>query len=171
MFDTTPYQECIVEVHPSTVQKVIAVESGGNLLALNINGTQQPQKPTTKAQAIKVAHDYIQRGYSVDLGLMQVNSKNLSRYGVTVEDMFEPCANLKIGSRILYDAYQRAWQNNNEPQAALQVALSIYNTGSPQRGFNNGYVRKYTNNALVIAPRTTSASNARTTLDFGDFYD
>lgn len=171
MFDTTPYQECIFEVHPHTIQKVIAVESNGNPLALNINGIQQPRKPTTQAQAIKVAHDYIQRGYSVDLGLMQVNSKNLSRYGVTVEEMFEPCANLKTGSRILYEAYQRAKRNNSDPQAALQVALSLYNTGSVQRGFNNGYVRKYTSNALVTAPVSATASRARTTLDFGDFYD
>ena len=171
MFDTTPYQECIAEVHPGTIQRVIAVESGGNPLALNINGTQQPRKPSTKKQAIKMAHDYIRQGYSVDLGLMQVNSRNLPRYGVTVEDMYDPCINLNIGSRILYDAYQRAWKNNNNPQTALQVALSIYNTGNAERGFNNGYVRKYTHHALTIAPHAASASIAKTTLNFDDFYD
>lgn len=170
MFDITPYQECIVEVHPNTVQRVIGIESGGNPLAINVNGTKQPQKPTTKTSAIALAKDYIQRGYSVDLGLMQVNSRNLLRYGVTLEQMFDPCINIKTGNRILYEAYQRARRTHQEPQAALQVALSLYNTGDPRRGFNNGYVSKYTHQYVKKASNNKAPMLARTTLDFSDLY-
>lgn len=172
MFDLSPYQACIHSVHADTVQRVIAVESGGNRLALNVNGGRQPPKPTSTKEAIALAERYIRAGYSVDLGLMQVNSKNLSRYGVTVAQMFDACANIRTGSTILYDAYQQAWQQHPEPQLALLGALSAYNTGSLQRGFANGYVGRYTHKTAGAARVSASPPSPASDLpDFSQFYD
>lgn len=167
MFDITPYSECIIDVHPSTMQRVIAVESGGNPFAININGTTRQHHPTNKYDAIRIANNYIQRGYSVDMGLTQVNSKNLRHYGVSVADMFDSCINLKTGSHILHDAYNKAWQSKQDPQGALQMALSIYNTGNTWRGFRNGYVERYTHHPMNSA---TGINISSTTIDIGDLY-
>jgi type IV secretion system protein VirB1 len=84
-------------------------------------------------------------GHTVDMGYMQVNTANLAKLGHTVEDMFDPCMNLKAGSAILSAAYAMALPLHKNEQAALQAALSAYNTGSFQRGFDNGYVARYIN--------------------------
>ncbi|MFB1079559.1 lytic transglycosylase domain-containing protein [Photobacterium damselae] len=148
MIDVTPYTLCINEVHPSMIQKIIAIESSNNPLAINVNiikGRKKPKykQPRTKKEAIQLANYYIRNGHSVDLGYMQVNSNNLKHYGVTVSDMFNPCNNIFIGSTILLEAYQRSIKVTPNPQIALHHALSIYNTGNMYRGFKNGYVQKY----------------------------
>jgi type IV secretion system protein VirB1 len=167
-FDVTPYQACFEDVHPSTLQRIIEVESGGNPIALNINGAVLPRKPKSKEEAIDIAQQYIDKGYSVDVGFMQINSKNFARYGVTLSSVLDPCTNIKTGSRILHDAYQRAYQQEGNAQSALLVALSIYNTGNTQRGFKNGYVGKYTGKYTF----STSPTNfAITTIDIDGLYD
>lgn len=170
-FDISPYMTCLSDVHPSTIQRVIAVESGGNPLALNINGAALPRQPKNKKEAIEIAQHYIDKGYSVDVGLTQVNSKNLPHYGVTLSSVLDPCTNIKTGSRILYDAYQRAYRLEGDAQSALLVALSIYNTGDSRRGFRNGYVGKYTRYTPSIINPATSTINSDTTIDLDGLYD
>ncbi|WP_299697717.1 transglycosylase SLT domain-containing protein, partial [uncultured Vibrio sp.] len=60
---------------------------------------------------------------------MQINTTNLRAYKVSMEDMFDPCQNITVGSKILYEGYQRALRINSEPDMALKIALSYYNTG------------------------------------------
>ncbi|WP_235424026.1 lytic transglycosylase domain-containing protein [Citrobacter koseri] len=170
MYDVTPYLTCIHEVAPHTIQKVIAVESGGNPLAININGLSRYKSPhpTTRADAIATAQHWIKLGYSVDMGLMQVNSHNLAAYGTTVADMFTPCTNIRTGSRILYNAYQSARSKEPRPSMAVQYALSMYNTGSMERGFRNGYVQKYVSTALQLP---FSRPSHGTTIDTSSLYD
>ncbi|MGF1877450.1 lytic transglycosylase domain-containing protein [Photobacterium frigidiphilum] len=175
MFDIAPLEHCINQVHPAMVQKIIAVESANNPIAINVNilkGKPKPRytPPKTKAAAIRLANDYIKQGHSVDLGLMQVNSNNLTHYGVTVNDMFNPCKNINVGSTILYEAYQRALRTKKEPQIALRHALSIYNTGNMTYGFKNGYVNRYT---PYESPKTAPASlyTNETTIPLGNLYD
>ena len=136
---------CAVGVHPLTMSKVIDVESGRVPHALNVNKLRGPQpRPTSAQEAADLAHRYIALGHSVDLGLAQINSRNLAALGVTVEQMLhDPCANLAAGARILSAGYARAAAAHGPGQGALQAALSAYNTGSLTRGFGNGYVAKY----------------------------
>lgn len=170
MFDVTPYAECLFQVHPATATQIIRHESGGRKFAINVNvpsGKPRPVyiQPKNRHDAITLSKRFIQQGYSVDMGLMQVNSKNLPRYGVTTEEMFDPCINIRTGSRILYDAYQRTARTTPDSQAALLKALSIYNTGNMQRGFTNGYVARYTGHHTRLPAPTT------TVIDMGDLYD
>ena len=134
---------CAPYVAPATLEAVISVESGGNPLAIHVNhGPNPPAAHTLKEAAAKAAH-LIGQGYSVDLGLMQVNSRNLVALGYSVEDMFNSCTNVEAGATILTEDYARAVLSATPGQPALRVALSLYNTGSPVDGFANGYVSRY----------------------------
>jgi type IV secretion system protein VirB1 len=135
---------CAPQVAPPTIQAIIQVESGGNPLAIGINGPfKLPYRPANVNDAARLAKRYIQAGYSVDLGLMQINSRNLKGLGYTVEQMFDPCLNLQAGARILQRGYRGATKRYGEGQEALRAALSAYNTGNYEDGFKNGYVAKY----------------------------
>lgn len=102
---------------------------------------------------MRIAQSYIAQGYSVDVGLMQVNSTNLPRLGLTIADSFDPCTNIAAGAQILREGYAAAAQAEpGQPQRALRIAFSRYNTGDAQRGFHNGYVRKVEAAAEVVVP-------------------
>jgi len=143
---------CAPMVAPHTTEKIIQVESGGNPLAININGAPLPRTPRDAMDAAALAREYIQQGYSVDLGLMQVNSRNLSELGYSVEDMFSPCKNIDAGGRILAGFYASARPQYPDEQSALRAALSAYNTGDFSRGINNGYLARY------FSPNTAAAA-------------
>ncbi len=135
---------CAANVAPVTLEAVIRVESRGNPLALHVNGVQvQPPPAMNVAEAIGVAESYIRRGFSVDVGLMQINSRNLAALGMTVEHALDPCANIRGGAEILTADYAEAARRQGEGQPALRAALSAYNTGDFSRGFRNGYVARY----------------------------
>ncbi len=134
---------CAPTVAPTTVQQIIQVESKGNPLALNVNGARLSRQPRDATDAAALAREYIAAGYTVDMGLMQVNSANLPKLGYSVEDMFDTCKNLRAGATVLTNFYTLARTRYAEPQAALMAALSAYNTGSFTLGFANGYVAKY----------------------------
>jgi type IV secretion system protein VirB1 len=135
---------CAANVAPATLEAVVRVESGGNPLALDVNGLVGPQPhPATVADAVRQAERYIRRGYSVDLGLMQVNSRNLATLGYSIAQVLDPCTNIRGGAAILTANYAEAVRSRGEGQEALQAALSAYNTGNFYRGFANGYVAKY----------------------------
>lgn len=168
MIDITPYEMCIQDVNPATIQQIINVESKGNILALNVNGTRQPRPARTKEEAIKIAAAFIKQGYSVDMGLMQINSNNLKKYGISLKSVFDPCVNIRTGSQILHNNFDSAIKTNSEPQKALQIALSMYNTGDKWRGFSNGYVSKYTHHPLTVSPSTLDTT---IDIDIGDLYD
>jgi type IV secretion system protein VirB1 len=139
---------CAPGVHPSTIKEIVRVESAGNPLAVNINTKNGVRlrpaiKIKTMEEAIAVSYAAMRRGHTVDMGYMQINSANLPKLGYTVENIFYPCANIKAGAAILSSAYARALPKHKNEQAALQEALSVYNTGNRRWGLENGYVAKY----------------------------
>jgi type IV secretion system protein VirB1 len=135
---------CAINVSPVTLKAIVDVESAGNPLALNVNRISGPQpQAASVAEAVSDAESYIAQGYSVDIGLMQVNSRNLAALGFTIQQMLDPCTNVQGGARILTAYYAQAVSMFGEGQDALRAALSAYNTGSFYRGFKNGYVARY----------------------------
>ena len=156
---------CAPYVAPATLAGVIQVESGRDPLALHVNGVStQPPAPRTKAEAVTVAERFIARGFSVDLGRMQVNSRNLAMFGVTVAQMLEPfaCDNVRVGADILAADYRRAAEVYGEGQTALRAALSAYNTGSFYRG--GAYVARYVGPRVpaLQAPPSAMVKDGRT---------
>ncbi len=152
---------CALNVAAATLEAVIAVESSGNPLALNVNGLEGRQpRASTPEEAATLARQYIAAGYSVDIGLMQINSRNLNALGYTVEQVLDPCTNVRGGATILTADYVKASQRFGQGQPALQAALSAYNTGTFWRGFENGYVAKYHGGAIIPAVSITSIHTA-----------
>ena len=100
------------------------------------------------ADAVATAKRYIAAGYSVDLGLGQINSRNMRKLGLNWETVFDPCTNIAALGQILTQNYQ-AVADGRHPQSALRLAISLYNTGSTSRGFRNGYVAKVVGDAGV----------------------
>ncbi len=145
MVDAALIQACAPNVAVETVQAVIRVESDGDALALASNrpGGAVRLHPQDLAEAVNLALQEIHAGYSVDVGLMQVNSKNLRRFNFTIAQAFAPCNNIRAGAAILSDAYHGATNKHGEGQPALRAALSAYNTGDFAAGFTNGYVARY----------------------------
>lgn len=157
--------QCAPGVAPETVQAIVQVESRGAVLALGINGPAGRVVPGDAQQAVRLARQYIEAGYSVDLGLMQVNSKNLAGLGLSLERIFEPCTNLRAGALILSQAYDAAAARYGEGQRALRAALSAYNTGRFEAGWRNGYVARYVSVGGAAAPPNPMAAATRVPVD------
>ena len=140
--------QCAPSVAPETVLAIIQTESSGEPFALNVNGGRQPARQNSAADAAATAQRYVAAGYSVDLGLGQINSRNMRWLGLTWDTVFDPCTNVAALARVLTTNYNSV-KVGRDPQTALRVALSMYNTGSQTRGFHNGYVAKVERNAGV----------------------
>jgi type IV secretion system protein VirB1 len=140
--------QCAPTVAPETVLAIVQTESSGEQFALNVNGGRQPGRQTNAADAAATARRYVAAGYSVDLGLGQINSRNMRWLGLTWETVFDPCTNVAALARVLTTNYNSV-KAGRDPQTALRVALSMYNTGSQTRGFRNGYVAKVVGNAGI----------------------
>jgi type IV secretion system protein VirB1 len=148
---TTLAAGCAPMTAPSTLAAVAKVESGFDPLAIGVNGAHRRQlHPSSRAEAVITATRLIASGQNIDLGLAQINSANLMRLGLTVERAFDACANLEASGRVLQTAYSLSLTEAGHPNLAVLKALSIYNTGRPDRGFRNGYVAKVMAAAATI---------------------
>ena len=150
--------QCAPTVAPETVLAIIQTESSSEPFALNVNGGRQPVRQSNAADAAATARRYVAAGYSVDLGLGQINSRNMGWLGLTWETVFDPCTNVAALGRVLTTNYNSA-RAGRDPQSALRVALSMYNTGSQTRGFQNGYVAKVVGNAGIADTATAQEPN------------
>ncbi len=118
------------------------------------------RQPRQATEAARVARTLLSGGANLDLGLAQINSDNLDWLGLTVEDTFDPCLNLRAAATVLRAGYRPAGESASHRQSALRIALSRYNTGDAQRGFRNGYVARVEQAAVTLnlaAPLTATA--------------
>ncbi|HZZ33061.1 MAG TPA: lytic transglycosylase domain-containing protein [Phenylobacterium sp.] len=150
---------CAPGVAPETLLALARAESGLDPLALEVNGAQASAlRPQSLAEAVERTRALLAAGASLDLGLAQINSSNLARLGLTVESAFDPCRSLAAGAVLLHEAYASARRDSADPQAALRLALSVYNTGDQARGFRNGYVARVVAAAGREAPAPAPAA-------------
>lgn len=141
---------------------VVKTESSFKPFSIGINksAARLSRQPQTKDEAVSTARWLISSGYNIDLGFSQINSANLKRLRMSVDDAFDPCANLAGGAAILTENYKAALLTKRDPQTALLAAISTYNTGNQIGGFRNGYVRKVTANASRHSARPVESSPA-----------
>ncbi|HDX6248774.1 TPA: lytic transglycosylase domain-containing protein [Campylobacter fetus subsp. venerealis] len=152
------------------IRQIIQVESNNNPLAINVNKIGS-FTPKTKDEAVNLAKEYIAKGYSVDIGLMQFNSKNLNStlfLNYSIDDLLDVCKNIKAGSDLFYLAYKSTNQNLSKTQR-ISKALSIYNTGNEKSGFNNGYVKKYAQFYDLKDYENAKKSNTKLVLEFNEY--
>jgi len=129
---------CAPGVGPRTMSSIVAVESGGDPLAIHDNTSGRSYHPGSPDAAARLASTLIGLGHSVDLGLAQINDANLPGLGLSVRSVFEPCTNVRAGAAILSGAYRLARAKFGDGQFALRRAIGAYNTGSLARG--DGYI-------------------------------
>ncbi|MGC9272170.1 lytic transglycosylase domain-containing protein [Acidiphilium sp.] len=147
---------CAPSVAPGTLASIAGTESGFDTLAIHDNTTGLDLPAASRDAAISTARALIAAGHSVDLGLMQINSANLGRLGLTVQTAFDACASLGAAGRLLVMDYRPG--RSGDDQSALQAAFSRYNTGSPVYGFQNGYVERVVATARHVVPEINPAA-------------
>ena len=120
-------------------------ESGCHPYILNVAG--KDVRPRTKDEAVRIARAAMRAGRSVDIGIMQINSFWLRKYGWKVEQVLEPRNNVKVGVWILAQEIRRhglSWR-----------AVAYYHTPlhrNPERGraYSQSIVRHVRN---ILAER------------------
>ena len=93
---------------------------------------------------------------------MQINQANFSHYGVTARQLFDPCTNLTVFSKIITDCYLRG--------GTLKRALSCYYSGNfdtgqkPEAAFSQtSYLQRvgYTTPDKYVVPSTQADKQAQ----------
>jgi len=118
---------------------IVRVESGCDSLAIHDNTTRRSYHPRDRADAEVIAQQLLGARHSLDLGIGQINDVNLKAQGLNVQTVFDACANLAAGARILSPNYAFATRRYGAGQVALRHAIGMYNTGMLDAG--KGYIR------------------------------
>lgn len=133
-------QECAPGIATEAVVPLVMTESGGDALQINVNKGPRVRAGSV-AEGAAIVRRYMVAGYTVDVGLAQINSANFASLGVTVEQAFEPCTNLGLAASVLRQGYGLA-SRHYAGLDAISATYSLYNTGTLTRGFRNGYVAR-----------------------------
>lgn len=122
-------------VPQEVMQHVVRVESSRNPFAIGVVGGYLERQPRTLEEALAAVQMLKAEGYNFSVGIAQVNRYNLAKYGIrTYAEAFEACPNLRAGSRILRECYDRAQDWGK--------AFSCYYSGNFVTGYEHGYVQK-----------------------------
>jgi type IV secretion system protein VirB1 len=152
-------QACSGPVAPATMASIIATESGGYPWAIYVNGMgpSGSMRFPTKQSAIAAAIHYIRAGYKVDMGLAQIDSENLGRLGLSVQQAFDPCTNVRAGATIMAGAYVQAIKAGYAPGVdALTHGFEAYNSGSTSGDYS--YAQRVWAHAGVRLPDYVSGN-------------
>ncbi|RSV14912.1 type VI secretion protein [Sphingomonas sp. ABOLF] len=159
---------CAPEIATEAVVPLVVTESGGDSLRININRGPRVRAGSL-AEGATIVRRFMAAGYTVDVGLAQINSANFSRLGVTVEQVFEPCTNLRLASTVLQQGYGLASRFYTGLDA-ISATYSLYNTGRLTRGLRNGYVGRVWSAATAMgsiqAAPTPSVTQRPATLPY-----
>lgn len=155
-------QQCAPWASSQTMAAIVRRESSFQPLSIGINakGYRLQRQPVTKEEAIATAQWLIQNGFSVDLGLGQINSKNLAKLNLNVSSVFDECRNIAAAATLLSWNFDAAKSKVAGDQQALLAAISTYNTGNMVSGFQNGYVQGVVAAAGVPMPVGAPAPQA-----------
>jgi type IV secretion system protein VirB1 len=141
---------CMPSADIDTLAAIVKTESSFHPFALSLNhpGTLADRaglppgklylktQPTSKPEAIAWGELLIRQGYTLSVGLMQVSTES----GWGVATLLDPCRNIQIGWNIFLEKYNQAAGRAGPGNLAFLQALSLYNSGSLNAGFSNGYV-------------------------------
>jgi hypothetical protein len=189
---------CAHGIDPTIQAAVVAVESHGNAWVLHDNNDGHVYRPSTMHEAATVASTIIAENTEtlgdddrgVDIGLGQINSRNLTHLHVTVSQMLDPCENLTVSSHMLTGAWNAEQRRSAslDRDAAWDAALQIYNSGhahgdesyarSVRIAMRSSFVQRTTHHELLVPapamidhPNAEFLSNNATTATSGsEFY-
>ena len=157
MLEAMLLQQCAPDIDPVVAHAIVRTESTFQPFAIGVNKGTRVKQPTNYRQAVATAKNLLAEGGNIDLGLAQINSNNLNWLKLSVEEAFNPCANLRAMQTVYNSCYQRAGTGGLGNR--MQRAFSCYNTGNMKRGFNNGYVNKTTKHFNTFSNILNNAGN------------
>ena len=145
---------CAPSAPADTLLAIARTESGLNPNAISINRPKAAarlagrpdgelilaKQPTNLKEARSWLHWLSVHGFTVSVGLMQVNVETARQFRLNPDQLLDSCTNLRVATAILIRLYTESAAEMGEGFDALDVALSLYNTGDPGTGFQNGYV-------------------------------
>lgn len=130
-------QQCAPHVEKQVMAGITRVESGFNPYAIGVVGgaIKQPRNLSEARQAVQKLE---RQGKNYSVGLSQVNKINFRTYGLTLNNMFDPCTNLRAGSSIFKKCFDRAgrtYGNKYSYDGKIRLASSCYYSGNFRTGF------------------------------------
>ncbi len=140
-----------VDVPVELTQAIARVESGGSPWALNIEGRGYIY--ASRDEALAAAKQAEAAGLSFDSGIMQINNWWLKRYDIPLEAMFEPAANVLLGSWILKQELNRAGDT--------WAAVARYHSPNADRGQHYADLVRQALEQGPVTRRTTASSTGR----------
>jgi type IV secretion system protein VirB1 len=154
-------KSCAPHAALNTMLAVATTESDFHPYAISVNRPQQiarmaglnnhaielARQPNSKLEAILWMRWLLRHRISVSVGLLQVSTENAARFHLKPEQLFDPCTNIAVGANLLAEAYAAQVQAAPYDPDALLHALSVYNSGTANFGFYNGYVDRILKNA------------------------
>ncbi|CAG4913471.1 lytic transglycosylase domain-containing protein [Paraburkholderia gardini] len=141
-------QQCAPRVSPATMVAIVRTESSFNPYAIGVVHGRLLRQPASLEEAKATVRALDAGGWDYSVGLAQVNRANWSRYGMSVQNAFDPCLNLAAGAAILQDCYAQARKSRPEVQGALRAGLSCYASGDFATGYRTGYVQRVVHNVV-----------------------
>lgn len=157
MLEAMLLQQCAPDIDPVVAHAIVRTESTFQPFAIGVNKGTRVNQPKNYRQAVATAKTLLADGGNIDLGLAQINSNNLNWLKLSVEEAFNPCANLKAMQTVYNSCYKRAGTGGLGNR--MQRAFSCYNTGNMKNGFNNGYVNKTTKHFNTFSNILNRAGN------------
>jgi type IV secretion system protein VirB1 len=134
--------QCAPRVAPVTLAAIVQQESGGRPWTIHDNADHHHYVLTDEASAIALAKQLISQRHDIDMGLAQINSRNLGWLGLPVDKIFDPCTNLHASQQILMSTW-------NKTKGNLGGILQTYNTG---KSFGVNYAMNVYRQAGVVIP-------------------
>lgn len=129
---------CPIVVEQQRMNAIVLTESSGQQYAVGVVEHVLNRQPRSEVEAVQLVKQLKADGINYSVGLAQVNQVNFSKYNLNYSNMFDRCANLSAGSKILKACYVR-FKNWDK-------AYSCYYSGNAVTGFKHGYVQKVRRN-------------------------
>ena len=144
MIDLPPdLAQCAPQVSPVLMQALVRTESAWNPYAIGPDAGQRAiAQPQTLDEAVKTVKQLQAAGAKFSVGLAQIHISNVTGRGMTWEQAFNPCSNLRMGQTILFEYYGKAIKEGYSGADAVWAALRGYNSGGVNRTVSDKYAEK-----------------------------
>lgn len=129
------FLQCAPDVAPETLNAVVKVESAGKPFVVANVTDNTSHSFDDKGRAVAFLNGLTRENKNYSAGLMQINSANFKWLGVSNENIFDSCTNIKAGSKVLQQCWLKAKNTEPDNQKALRNALSCYYSGNFVRGY------------------------------------
>ncbi|QOU76442.1 Type IV secretion system protein virB1 (plasmid) [Janthinobacterium sp. HH102] len=132
--------DCAPLLDPRLTTSLMQQESTFNPNAIGLDGKEYLfKKPKNRTEAISITKELLAKGKKFSVGLSQVHIENVKRFGLTLEQAFDPCTNIFYGQKILVSFHNQALKAGFKGRDAVYAALRGYNSGKITSTISNSY--------------------------------